>query len=109
MPQVTTIHDVIYKRFPETAGRLNAGVALLVPLAARRSTVVLTDSEASKADIQKLLGVDPAKVTVARLGPGLSEPTTPLTEAAVRDRLELERNRSSSPSRRRNLTRTSRG
>ncbi len=25
VPQVTTIHDVIYKRFPETAGRLNVG------------------------------------------------------------------------------------
>ena len=56
---MTTIHDVIYKRFPETAGWLNAGVALLVPLAARRSKRVLTVSEASKHDIVRYLGAEP--------------------------------------------------
>src|SRR6185312_8576528 len=58
LPQVTTIHDVIYKRFPETAGLLNAGVAVLVPLAARRSSRLLTDSEASKEDIVRFLGAE---------------------------------------------------
>ncbi len=52
VPQVTTILDVIYKRYPEThAGVLAAGVALLVPLAARRSQRILTLSEAAKDDI----------------------------------------------------------
>ena len=85
LQQVTTIHDVIYKRFPETAGRLNAGVAVLVPLAARRSRLVLTDSEASRQDIVELLGVDGRRVVIAPLGPGLAEPNTPLTEREVRD------------------------
>ena len=89
LPQVTTIHDVIYKRFPETAGRLNAGVALLVPLAARRSRLILTDSEASKRDLVELLGVEATRVAVVPLGPGLPNPATPLPEAAVRDALAL--------------------
>ncbi len=89
LPQVTTIHDVIYKRFPETAGRLNVGVALLVPLAARRSRLVLTDSEASKRDLIDLLAVDPSRVAVVPLGPGLPEPPVPLAESDVRARLEL--------------------
>ena len=66
LPQVTTIHDVIYKRFPEThAGFLNVGVALLVPLAARRSQRVLTLSEASKQDIVRFLGADPSDASTS--------------------------------------------
>jgi len=80
---------VIYKRFPETAGRLNAGVALLVTLAARRSELVLTDSEASKRDLIDLLAVDPTRVVVVPLGPGLPEPPKPLEQNEVRTRLEL--------------------
>jgi glycosyltransferase involved in cell wall biosynthesis len=89
VPQVTTIHDVIYKRFPETAGHLNLGVAMLVPLAARRSNVILTDSQASRQDIIEFLGVEPAHIAVAPLGPGLSEPDDPLPEAQLRERLDL--------------------
>jgi len=89
VPQVTTIHDVIYKRFPETAGRLNVGVALLVPLAARRSSVVLTDSQASKRDIVEFLGVEPSRVDVAPLGPGIPEPDEPLPAAEVREQFGL--------------------
>jgi glycosyltransferase involved in cell wall biosynthesis len=89
VPQVTTIHDVIYKRFPETAGRLNVGVALLVPVAARRSRLVLTDSKASKEDIVEFLGVEPMRVVVAPLGPGLPGPDEALPEAELRGRLGL--------------------
>ncbi len=60
VPQVTTILDVIYKRNPEThAGVLAAGVAMLVPLAARRSRRILTLSEAAKEDIAHYLNVEP--------------------------------------------------
>jgi glycosyltransferase involved in cell wall biosynthesis len=86
---VTTIHDMIYKRFPETAGRLNVGVALLVPLAARRSSLVVTDSEAARTDIVDFLGVEPGRVAVARLGPGLPNPVDPLGEQELRKELHL--------------------
>jgi glycosyltransferase involved in cell wall biosynthesis len=87
--QVTTIHDVIYKRFPETAGRMNAGVALLVTVAARRSTLVVTDSHASQRDLTSLLGVGASRIVVAPLGPGIAEPARPLSESAVREQLDV--------------------
>ena len=58
--QVSTIQDLIYKRFPDAhRGILTRGMALLVPLAVRRSERLLTYSESSKRDIVDFLGVDP--------------------------------------------------
>jgi glycosyltransferase involved in cell wall biosynthesis len=90
VPQVTTILDVIYKRHPEThAGVLAAGVALLVPLAARRSRRILTLSEAAKDDIAHYLHVEPARIDVTPLGPGLPDDVTPVGEAELRRRHDL--------------------
>lgn len=89
IPQVTTIHDVIYKRFPETAGLLNVGVAVLVPLAARRSRRIVTDSAASKDEIVRFLRVGPERIDVVPLGPGIDEPAEPLAEGELRERLGL--------------------
>ena len=85
VPQVTTILDVIYKRYPEThAGIMAAGVALLVPLAARRSRRILTLSEAAKDDITHYLQVDRDRIDVTPLGPGLAEDVPPMPEAELR-------------------------
>ena len=90
VPQVTTILDVIYKRHPEThAGVLAAGVALLVPLAARRSWRILTLSEAAKDDIAHYLHVEPNRIDVTPLGPGLPDDVSPVGEAELRRRHEL--------------------
>ena len=89
VPQVTSIHDVIFKRHPETHGLLARGVELLVPLAARRSLRVVTGSESSRADIVRFLRVPAERVDVAPYGPGLEEPADPLAAADVRDRLGL--------------------
>ena len=89
MPQVTTIHDVIYKRFPETAGRLNLGVALLVPLAARRSRRVLTVSQAAKDEIVHFLDVAAELVDLVPNGPGLQEAPDAPTPDELRSRFGL--------------------
>ena len=90
VPQVTTILDVIYKRYPEThAGVLAAGVALLVPLAARRSRRILTLSESAKDDIAQYLQVDRDRIDVTPLGPGLRDDVSPVAEAELRRRLGL--------------------
>lgn len=90
VPQVTTILDVIYKRYPEThAGVLAAGVALLVPLAARRSRRILTLSESAKEDIAHYLQVDRDRIDVTPLGPGLPDDVSPVPEAELRRHLEL--------------------
>jgi glycosyltransferase involved in cell wall biosynthesis len=90
IPQVTTILDVIYKRYPEThAGALAAGVALLVPLAARRSRRILTLSESAKDDIAHYLHVAPDRIDVTPLGPGLGDGVAPVDEGELRSRHEL--------------------
>jgi glycosyltransferase involved in cell wall biosynthesis len=89
VPQVTTIHDVVFKRFPETHGLLAKGVEVLVPLAAHRSRRVITDSEASKSDIVRHLDVPTEKVDVARLGPGIPEDVEGPPPVEIRRRFEL--------------------
>lgn len=90
VPQVTTIHDVIYKRLPEThGGALARGLSLLVPLAARRSARVIAVSEATKADLVSALGVPAAKIEVVYEGPGMEEQASPADEAEVRRALGL--------------------
>jgi glycosyltransferase involved in cell wall biosynthesis len=89
VPQVTTILDVIYKRFPEAhKGVLTQGMRLLVPLAARRSRRVLTLSEAAKDDITRFLHIPAGRVDVTYLGPALPA-TDPVSEAELRRRLGL--------------------
>jgi glycosyltransferase involved in cell wall biosynthesis len=90
VPQVTTILDVIYKRFPEThRGLLTYGMRVLVPLSARRSNRVLTLSESAKADIVRFLGVPADRVDVAYLGPGLPAHVEPTPEKKLRQRFGL--------------------
>ena len=90
VPQVTTILDVIYKRFPEThSGLLARGMALLVPLSARRSARVLTISEAAKKDIVNYVGVPEDRVDVTLLGPALASAAEPVAEQELRSRLGL--------------------
>jgi glycosyltransferase involved in cell wall biosynthesis len=77
-PRVVTIHDLIYHHFPgdfPLASRV--GLELLVPLGARRAQRVLVPSEATKADVVRHCRVDPARVEVTPLGPGMAtfEPT----------------------------------
>jgi glycosyltransferase involved in cell wall biosynthesis len=89
VPQVTTIHDVIYKRYPETAGRLNVGVRLLAPVAARRSRRVLTVSQASREDIVRFLGVAPGQIDVIPNGPGLPQSAEAPSADELRQRFGL--------------------
>ena len=90
-PQVTTILDLIYKRYPEThSGVLRYGVELLVPLAARRSKRVITISEAAKADIVRFLGVPSERIDVTPLGPALDPGVEPVPEDEIRSRFHLD-------------------
>jgi glycosyltransferase involved in cell wall biosynthesis len=88
VPQVTTIHDLVHRRYPEP-GILAAGVKVLVPLAARRSTRVITDSEASKSDIIRFLDIAAERVDVAPLGPGIPENIQGPPPIEVRRRFEI--------------------
>jgi glycosyltransferase involved in cell wall biosynthesis len=88
VPQVTTIHDVIYRRHPES-GLLGLGVKAMVPLAARRSSRILTVSEASKSDIVRFLSVAPDRVDVAPNGPGIADDVTGPAPGEIRRRFDV--------------------
>ena len=89
-PQVTTILDVIYKRFPDTHRRiLSLGMTALVPLAARRSARVITISRAARDDIVEFLGVPAAKIDVTPLGPGMPPDAETVGDDATRRALDL--------------------
>ncbi len=86
---VVTVHDLIYKRFPDThAGLLTKGVALLVPASVRQAKRVISVSQATADDLTRFLGTDPAKVDVVPSGPGL-DTATPTPEQVLRQRLVL--------------------
>ncbi|MDF2751801.1 MAG: glycosyltransferase family 4 protein [Gaiellaceae bacterium] len=88
VPQVTTIHDVIYRRHPDP-GLFGLGVKAAVPLAAKQSARILTVSEASKTDIIRFLGVPPDRVDVALNGPGIAEDVEGPSPAEIRHRYEV--------------------
>jgi glycosyltransferase involved in cell wall biosynthesis len=90
--RVTTIHDLIYRHFPEAHfGLRTLGMRALVPLAARRSRRIIADSQATAADIQRFLRLDSEKVDVIPLGFGDDRRTfvEPEPEEQVRERWRL--------------------
>jgi glycosyltransferase involved in cell wall biosynthesis len=89
VPQVTTIHDVVHRRQRETGIRA-LGVKALVPLSARRSTRILTVSEASKSDIVRFMNVPAERVDVAPNGPGMSETNQGPPPAEIRRRFAVD-------------------
>jgi glycosyltransferase involved in cell wall biosynthesis len=67
-PVVVTIHDVIPFVLPEYRASTSMRLYLrLVSRAARQAEAILTDSECSRRDIIRHLGVDPQRVTVIPL------------------------------------------
>jgi glycosyltransferase involved in cell wall biosynthesis len=89
VPQVTTILDVIYKRYPEThGGVLGRGLGALVWVASKRSDRVIAISEAAKTDILRFLDVPLDRIDVTYPGPALPDDET-VSEPKLRRDLEL--------------------
>lgn len=87
---VTTIHDVIHARFPEThSGVLARGLAALVKLSVARADRLIAISQATRDDLVELLGADPSRVDVVPNGPGIDPVATPTPEADLRSKLDL--------------------
>ncbi len=65
VPTVLTVHDMIFKLFPQHQKRLNYWyLNATMPLYCRRADAIITVSESSKRDIVAHYGIDPARVTV---------------------------------------------
>ena len=87
-PLVITIHDLLFLMFPEYSGWRQRPKNALFNKIARwvggRASLILTDSEYSRRDIQRLLGLDGERIQVLPIG--LDEAYRP-----VPDRVALER------------------
>ena len=88
---VLTVHDMIFKLFPETQKRLNFWyLNATMPLYSRRADAIITVSECSKQDIVAHYRLDPAKVTVIYEAAGPEfEPASPAEQEQVRTRYGL--------------------
>jgi glycosyltransferase involved in cell wall biosynthesis len=88
VPGVLTVHDMIFKLFPEHQKRLNYWyLNATMPLYCRRADAIITVTEASKRDIVKHYGLPPGKVTV------IYEAASPQFRPAPRDVVEAARQR----------------
>jgi glycosyltransferase involved in cell wall biosynthesis len=96
-PTVLTVHDLIYKRFPEYHKSLNYWyLNRAMPLYCARTSAIVAVSEATKRDLVQFYGVDPAKVTVVYEAAATPfQPAPPARIAAVRDRYTCPRSSSS--------------
>ena len=65
VPTVLTVHDMIFRLFPQHQKRLNYWyLNATMPLYCRRASAIITVSEASKRDIVAQYGLDPGRISV---------------------------------------------
>ena len=90
-PTVLTVHDLIYKLFPEYHKSLNYWyLNRAMPLYCDRASAIVAVSEATKRDLVKFYGVDPAKVTVVyEAAAAHFQPPPPARIARVRETYRL--------------------
>ena len=94
VPSVLTVHDMIFKLFPQHQKRLNFWyLNASMPLYCRRAGAIITVSESSKADIVAHYGLAPPKVTV------IYEAADPLFAPVPSDVVDQVRRRYSLPDR----------
>jgi glycosyltransferase involved in cell wall biosynthesis len=85
--RVVTIHDLIYRVYPEAHfGLRSLGMRVLVPQAARRSHRIIAPSESTRRDVVRFLGVSAGKVDVVPEGVRLPDGLEAVPEAELRER-----------------------
>jgi glycosyltransferase involved in cell wall biosynthesis len=86
--RVVTVHDLIYKIYPEAHfGLASLGMSMLVPLSVKRATRVIADSQSTCDDLVEHLHVGSERIDVIPIGVGTPPAVDPLPEADLRSRL----------------------
>jgi glycosyltransferase involved in cell wall biosynthesis len=87
---VLTLHDVIYRIYPEAHSRIRTlALRLLVPLSARTADRIIVPSEATKRDAIRLLGIDSSKIDLVPQGLGVTATADAESEDVLRRRYDL--------------------
>jgi glycosyltransferase involved in cell wall biosynthesis len=83
LPYIVTVHDLIDLHFPQFVKKqVRPYVRAVVAPVCRGARAVITDDEATVADLERFLGVDPARVRVIALGNDAgTEPVVPARHA----------------------------
>lgn len=69
VPSVVTIHDLAFLLFPEYFSRsFGAYYRAMIPRIASQASMVITDSESTRSDLESRLGVPGSKIAVIPLG-----------------------------------------
>lgn len=91
VPTVVTIHDLIPLLLPEYRGSIGVRAYMrLVSTAAKRTTLILTDSRSSASDIHRVLHIPPERIRVVYLAADSSyRPVDQAGQSALRVRLRL--------------------
>ncbi len=91
VPTVLTVHDLIYKLYPEYHKRLNYWyLNLAMPVFCRRARAIIAVSEATRRDIVKYYGVEPSKIHVVyEAAAEQFAPPKPEEVARVRQKYDL--------------------
>jgi glycosyltransferase involved in cell wall biosynthesis len=79
---ILTIHDLSFLIYPQFAAQgMYRYLSTAVPRSLRRADAVVSDSEATTRDLERLLRIDPARVTLVY--PGVSPRFRPLPEGEI--------------------------
>ncbi len=91
VPTVLTVHDLIFRRFPQHHKPLNRWyLNLTLPLYCRRASHIIAISEQTRADLIALYRLPPAKISVIyEAADPQFQPQAPEAVAAVRTRYGL--------------------
>jgi glycosyltransferase involved in cell wall biosynthesis len=84
--RVATIHDVIYRIYPEAHGWRSLALRALIPLAARRSDRIIAPSNTTRWDLVRLLKLPEDKIDVVPNGIGLPPAARWISEEDLRRR-----------------------
>ncbi|MFN2122692.1 MAG: glycosyltransferase family 4 protein [Candidatus Promineifilaceae bacterium] len=90
-PAVLTVHDLIFKLYPDYHKRLNLWyLNQVMPLYCERAQAIIAVSEATKRDIVQNYGIDPAKIHVVyEAAADHFKPPSAQKIAAVRQKYDL--------------------
>ncbi len=91
IPTVLTVHDLIFKLFPEYHKKLNYWyLNTAMPLFCQKADAIIAVSQASKQDIVKHYGINPAKVEVVYEAPSSQfQPVPPTKILQVKQTYDL--------------------